>query len=150
MTETPSAVLSRFTEAIILYCAMNSASAGSICTSRIASTKLRRPRKRKREIASAARNANAMQTTSVIAVMTTDQPRALRKPDWNSTAWKLATEPPNGRKVGVRAVSVLVGKNDELIIQYTGNAQSIASTIAPAPPSQRRTVEVVVMILHPP
>src|SRR6187431_1246190 len=115
--ETPIAVLSRFTEAIILYCAMNSASAGSICTSRIANTKLRRPRKRKRDIASAARNAKARQTTRVMAVITTDQPSAFKNPESNRTAWKFANEPPNGRNVGVSAVRVLVGKKDELIIQ---------------------------------
>ena len=110
-------VLSRWRDEIIWYCAMNSASAGSICTSSTASTNERRPRKRKREIASAATNAKPIATMSVMNVIATDQPSALAKPEWNSTALKFAHEPPNGTNVGLRAVRVLVGRNDELIIQ---------------------------------
>src|SRR6187402_1728748 len=117
MTETPMMVLRRWSEDTILYWAMKSASAGSICTNRMTSTNVRRPRKRNREIARAARKANARQTTNVTAVIATDHPSARTKPESKSTALKLANEPPNGTKVGLRAVSVLVGRKDELIIQ---------------------------------
>ena len=66
MIDTPASELSRPSPEIILYWAMNIASAGSICTRMIVSTKLRRPRKRNREIANAARVANTMQTRSAI------------------------------------------------------------------------------------
>src|SRR5438132_1358062 len=117
MTETPMIVLRRCSEDTILYWAMKSASAGSIWTNRMTSTKVRRPRKRNREIASAARNANARQTTRVTAVIATDHPSARTKSESKRTALKLATEPPKGTNVGVRAVRVLVGRKDELIIQ---------------------------------
>ena len=52
---------------IILYCAMNRPSAGSIWMSSTASTKVVRPRKRKRLIATAARNAKRMQKNTTVS-----------------------------------------------------------------------------------
>src|SRR3954468_20550234 len=107
---------------------MNNPSAGSICTNRIASTKLVRPRNRKRLIATAARKAKSRQTATTSSAITTLIPRAGRnEPPWNTLA-KLSKLPPIGTKLGVFDVSTTFDSRDELSIQYTGKNQTSATT----------------------
>ena len=102
---------------ISLYWAMNSPSAGSIWMSSTASTNDRRPRKRNRLIASAARNANARQKTTVISATATLIPSAGKNVPPSTTALKLSNEPPNGSQVGVVFCRVTFGSSDEFTIQ---------------------------------
>src|SRR5690606_143804 len=125
----PSTLLSSPSEDIILYCAMKRPSAGSIWISRIVTMKLTRPRKRKRLIATEARNAHSRHTATDSSVTVTLTLSAEKKAGV-STRSKLTREPPKGTKVGVADSSSAVVSMDELIIQYTGNAQNAASTRA--------------------
>src|SRR4051812_5575415 len=124
----PTTEFSRFTDDISLYCAMNRPSAGSICTNRIASTNPVRPRKRKRLIATAARNANSRQTATTSSAITTLMPSAGRnEPPWNTLA-KLSKLPPSGTKLGAFEVSTKFDSSDEFSIQYTGKNHTSATT----------------------
>ena len=114
---SPIAWLSSPSDVIILYCAMNRPSAGSIWISSSASTKDPRPRKRNRLIASAPRKAIAIAATTVVSVTTSEMVRADPNDGSVATARRLSSEPPKGRNVGVADWSTTLGRKAELSIQ---------------------------------
>lgn len=77
----------------------------------------RRPRKRKRLIASAPRKAMTIAAATVTRVTASEIPSARMKPASPNTVAKLSNEPPKGRKVGVLDWRVTLSRKAELIIQ---------------------------------
>jgi hypothetical protein len=96
---------------------MNRPSAGSICTSSTATTKLLRPRNRKRLIATAARNANTMHTSTTSSVMPMLMPSAEKNEPSARAPVKLLSVPLIGKKVGMNDCRMIVGRKAEFTIQ---------------------------------
>jgi len=71
-----------------------------------------------------------MAATTVVRVTTSEMLSAEPNEGSVATALRLSSEPPNGRNVGLADWSTTLGRKAEFSIQYTGKAQTTASTRA--------------------